>query len=65
MRKQAGIGAGRTYHGLRHTFATRASENNIDLKSIQKWLGHASITTTMDYVHSTEEHLEAAAKLLD
>lgn len=65
MRKQAGIGAGRTYHGLRHTFATRASENNIDLKSIQKWLGHASITTTMDYVHSTEAHLEAAARLLD
>lgn len=65
MRKQAGIEAGRGYHVLRHTFATRASEKNIDLKTIQKWLGHASITTTMEYVHSTEEHLETAAQKLD
>ncbi|WP_379944718.1 tyrosine-type recombinase/integrase [Marinobacter sp. LM1] len=53
------------HHALRHTFATRASEKNIDLKTIQRWLGHASIATTMIYVHSTEEHLESAAKLLD
>lgn len=65
MRKQAGIEAGRGYHVLRHTFATRASEKNIDLTTIQKWLGHASITTTMEYVHSTEEHLETAAQKLD
>ncbi|MEA1080874.1 tyrosine-type recombinase/integrase [Marinobacter qingdaonensis] len=65
MKKRAGITSDKGYHALRHTFATRASEKNIDLKTIQKWLGHASISTTMIYVHSTEEHLEAAAKLLD
>lgn len=65
MRKQAGTPADKGYHALRHTFATRASEKNIDLKTIQRWLGHASISTTMIYVHSTEDHLEAAAKLLD
>lgn len=65
MREQAGTTPSKGYHVLRHTYATRAAEKNIDLKSIQKWMGHASITTTMIYVHSTEEHLEAAAKFLD
>ena len=65
VRKQAGVTSEKGHHALRHTFATRASEKNIDLKTIQRWLGHASIATTMIYVHSTEEHLESAAKLLD
>lgn len=65
MRKQAGIAAGRGYHVLRHTFATRASEKNTPLRTIQKFMGHSSIITTMEYVHSTEEHLEIAARNLD
>jgi integrase/recombinase XerD len=65
IRKQAGIAKCRVYHVLRHTFATRVSEKNIDLKTIQRWLGHTSVTTTMTYVHSMEEHLEAAGQKLD
>jgi integrase len=65
VKEQAGITSEKGHHALRHTFATRASEKNIDLKTIQRWLGHASISTTMIYVHSTEEHLEVAARLLD
>ncbi|WP_421921717.1 tyrosine-type recombinase/integrase [Marinobacter salarius] len=65
MRKQAGVDSKKGHHILRHTFATRASENDVDLKTIQEWLGHSSITTTMRYVHATEEHLEWAAQKLD
>lgn len=41
------------FHGLRHTFATRMIESNVDYKLLSVILGHSSITTTMDiYVHT-------------
>lgn len=43
-------------HTLRHTFATRQVEANVNLKVVQQSLGHSSIETTMDiYVEATEE----------
>ncbi len=43
-------------HTLRHTFATRAIENGVEPKVLQKILGHASLATTMNlYVHVTDE----------
>lgn len=53
-----------TPHTLRHTCATRMVENNSDLVSVQKILGHSNINTTMTYVHTTldnvkHEHLKA------
>ncbi len=45
-------------HSLRHTFATRCIENGVQPKTLQKILGHSTITTTMDlYVHTTNEHI--------
>lgn len=39
-------------HELRHTFATRSIEAEIDLRVLQEILGHASYSTTADiYVH--------------
>jgi len=39
-------------HGCRHTFATRAIERTGKLKAISKYLGHASVSITLDmYVH--------------
>lgn len=31
---------------LRHTFATRCYEQNVGLKTMQKWLGHTKVETT-------------------
>ena len=43
-------------HTLRHTFATRCIEDGMKPNVLQKILGHASITVTMDlYVHETHE----------
>lgn len=44
-------------HTFRHTFATRCFECNIKPKIIQKYLGHATLSMTMDlYTHVLEEH---------
>ena len=46
-----------TIHSLRHTFATRCIENGVDMVVLQKWLGHSSITMTIDrYTHISEEY---------
>lgn len=45
-------------HCFRHTFATRAIENGMQPKSVQKLLGHGSLQLTMDlYCHVTEDTL--------
>ena len=46
-------------HALRHTYATRAIESVMQPKVLQKLLGHASITTTMNrYVHVTDDSMK-------
>jgi integrase len=39
----------------RHTFGTRAAEGGASPKDIQEIMGHASIITTMRYVHATDQ----------
>lgn len=43
-------------HGMRHTFATRAIESGMSMKTLSQILGHYSTAFTMDvYGHVTEE----------
>lgn len=52
----------RSPHVLRHSFATAMLNNNADLASIQKLLGHASVATTEIYTHVSLEDLKNAYK---
>lgn len=45
------------FHSLRHTFATRALECGMDVKTLSEILGHKSPTITLNrYVHSMTDH---------
>jgi integrase len=42
------------FHSLRHTFATRAIENGVNIKTLSDILGHSQVQITMDlYCHSS------------
>ena len=51
---QAGLPIDITPHALHHSYATRLTENNVDMRIIQILLGHASIQSTVVYTHLTE-----------
>ena len=54
------------FHDLRRTFATNCALKNIAPKTLQKWMGHKDINTTMKYyVVSPEEYEKEAIKRLD
>lgn len=53
-------------HCFRHTFATRAIENGMQPKTLQKVLGHGSLQMTMDlYCHVTDDTIFDAMKLME
>ncbi len=47
-------------HTLRHCYATHLLEHGVSLKLIQKYMGHAHLTSTMIYLHVTTVGEEAA-----
>lgn len=53
----AGIGRHITPHMLRHTCATLWLEAGLDIRYVQKLLGHHSISTTEIYTHVSDKGL--------
>ena len=55
-----------TPHTLRHNYATMCWENDIDVYSAMRLLGHSSIKTTMDiYTHLTNSQLGKMSQMVD
>ena len=53
-----------TPHTLRHTFAVSLLDQGVDLRTVQDLMGHASITTTQAYLHTSDEKKLSAVNSL-
>ncbi|WP_283607005.1 site-specific integrase [Faecalispora anaeroviscerum] len=63
--KKAGIRA-RKFHAIRHTFATRALELGVDIKTLSEILGHSNVSITLNvYAHSLMEQKKKAIEKLN
>ena len=64
-KQKAGVTGGRGIHSLRHSFATHALEQGVQLFILKRWLGHASIKTTCMYLHASPEMFKKLSSPLD
>lgn len=53
-------------HDLRHSYCTMLYDAGVDLKTAQKWMGHADVRVTMGiYTHLTDERQKTASEALE
>jgi len=55
IKRKAGI------HTLRHSYATHLLEAGVPVTHVQQWLGHASLITTVRYLHVTNGRIDPSA----
>lgn len=65
-KKKAGImKPGVSIHTLRHSYATHLLEAGVNIRVIQRYLGHSCLETTMKYLHLTRKGQEDAYRIIN
>ncbi|MSR83293.1 MAG: site-specific integrase, partial [Candidatus Latescibacteria bacterium] len=62
--KLAGIEGAMGLHQLRHAFCSHAMMQGIDAHTVQRWMGHRNLTTTLRYAHVSPGHEKTAIQRL-
>jgi len=62
--QRAGISGSVKLHQLRHAFCSHALMSGIDPRTVQKWMGHKDLKTTLRYAHVSPDHEKAAIEQL-
>lgn len=63
--ERAGIEKAVHVHTLRHSFATHLLENGVDIRKIQKLLGHSNLQTTQIYTQVSSDEIKKIKSPLD
>jgi integrase/recombinase XerD len=63
--REVGLSRRVTPHMLRHTAATLLIETGVDIRFVQRLLGHSSIATTEIYTHVSDEALRVTLERAD
>ena len=62
--KRAGIEGFIGLHQLRHAFCSHSLMQNVDPRTVQRWMGHKNLQTTEGYAHTSADHEKAAMQKL-
>jgi hypothetical protein len=64
---EVGLGADEQVvpHILRHTCASRLVQGGIDIRRVQMWLGHPTLSMTMRYAHLATNDLDGCVVVLE
>jgi integrase len=60
--KRAGVGG--SIHWLRHSYGTHLVSNGIDVRTVQRLMGHANLSTTEKYLHVLQSNLDRAGSVI-
>ena len=63
--KKAGVAKKLSVHTLRHSYATHLLEQGVNIRVIQRYMGHKSLETTMRYLHLTRKGAEDAYQIIN
>ena len=62
--RRAGIADGVGMHQLRRAFCSHGLMQGVDPRTMQKWMGHKDLATTLRYAHVSADHEKAAIERL-
>jgi len=64
IKRDIGLGDDFTNHMLRHNFISECYSAGVDVKVLQKWVGHADISTTLNiYTHLSDAQIQKSNKM--